>query len=173
MRLLLASTTVSAIVATTALTGCSAGGAPQASRTTPAAGAATSPAAETSGHGCSRDVAPRPLPTWARAGFSPPTQPMPYVLGDDGDIVAILWADHDPLAAPPRQDRNNKILWASPYGGTLRIEATRDGSDRTVVRTVPGGPGPSIIDLPAPGCWSFDLTWGGHHDHLRLAYAAG
>jgi hypothetical protein len=97
---------------------------------------------------------------------------VPYVRSDAGDIVAILWADHDPLSAPPRTDRNNKILWVSPYGGTLRIEATLDGSRRTVVRTVEGGPGPSVVDLPAPGCWSFDLTWGGHHDHLRLGYAS-
>jgi len=24
---------------------------------------------------------------------------------------------------------------------------------------VGGGPGPSIIDLPATGCWRFTLTW--------------
>jgi hypothetical protein len=28
-----------------------------------------------------------------------------------------------------------------------------------VARRVPGGPGPSIIDLPAAGCWRFTLTW--------------
>ena len=143
---------VAALLVTTSLAGCSSSGAPDV-------------------RGCSTDFTPRRLPTWARTGFSPPTQRMPYVLGDRGDIVAILWADHDPLSAPPRADRNNKILWASPYGGTLRIEATRDGSSGTVVRTVDGGPGPSIIDLPEPGCWTFDLRWGGHHDRLRLGYA--
>jgi hypothetical protein len=164
---------VSALLATASLAACSSGGTPGAAGP-PSAGAgrgASSPAAAPAGAGCGTDFTPRRLPVWARTGFTPPTQRVPYVLGDGGDIVAILWADHDPLSAPPRADRNNKILWASPYGGTLRIEATRSGSDQTVVRTVPGGPGPSIIDLPAPGCWSLDLTWGGHHDHLRLGYA--
>lgn len=159
-------------LATTALSGCTSGGTSQASRTGPGAGAtAGGSAGPTITPGCRTDFTPRRLPGWARTGFSPPTQPVPYVRSDGGDIVAILWADHDPLTAPPRPDRNNKILWVSPYGGTLRIEATRTGSDRTVVRTVDGGPGPSVIDLPSPGCWSLDLRWGGHRDHLRLGYA--
>jgi hypothetical protein len=37
---------------------------------------------------------------------------------------------------------------------------------------VPGGPGPSIIDLPAPGCWTLRLSWSGHTDELRLRYVA-
>ena len=96
---------------------------------------------------------------------------MPYVLGDGGDIVAILWADHDPLQVPPAADRNNKILWVSRVGsGDLNVRATLECSGKTVTRSVSGGPGPSIIDLPSPGCWSFDLTWGTRHDHLQLEY---
>jgi hypothetical protein len=38
---------------------------------------------------------------------------MPYVMGDRGDIVAILWADYDPLHTPPQANINNKILWVS------------------------------------------------------------
>ena len=98
---------------------------------------------------------------------------MPYVMGDSGDIVAILWAEHDPLQAPPAADRNNKILWASRVGGgDLHIRATLGSSDETVTRSVAGGPGPSIIDLPSPGCWSFDLTWGAQHDHIQLEYVS-
>ncbi len=96
---------------------------------------------------------------------------MPYVLGDGGDIVAILWADHNPLQVPPAADRNNKILWVSRVGsGDLNVRATLECSGKTVTRSVSGGPGPSIIDLPSPGCWSFDLTWGTRHDHLQLEY---
>jgi hypothetical protein len=99
---------------------------------------------------------------------------MPFVLSDSGDLVAILWSDHDPLSAPPRADRNNKILWVSrAFGAPLQIKATLTVSGQTATRTVDGGPGPSIIDLPAPGCWSLDLAWGDHHDHLRLEYASG
>jgi hypothetical protein len=99
---------------------------------------------------------------------------MPFVLSDRGDIVAILWSDHEPLSAPPRGDRNNKILWVSQtFGAPLQIKATLSRSGKTATRTVDGGPGPSIIDLPAPGCWSLELTWGDHHDHVQLEYATG
>jgi hypothetical protein len=103
---------------------------------------------------------------------------MPYVMGDRGDIVAILWADHDPLRTPPLANINNKILWVSKMipGGPftpLRIQATLDGTNQTVTRQVAGGPGPSIINLPAAGCWSLSLSWSGHQDHLSLRYSVG
>ncbi|HEV2373790.1 MAG TPA: hypothetical protein VGS19_16665 [Streptosporangiaceae bacterium] len=124
--------------------------------------------------GCPASIAPRLLPTWARAGFHPAAQSMPYVMGERGDIVAILWAD--PLRAPPLANRNNKILWVSRLAGQLaaplRIRATLNGTGRTVTREVAGGPGPSIIDMPAAGCWSFGLSWSGHEDHLKLRYVA-
>ena len=98
---------------------------------------------------------------------------MPHVISDRGDIVAILWAEHDPLQVPPAADRNNKILWVSRVGrGDLLIRATLMSSDETVTRSVAGGPGPSIIDLPSPGCWSFNLTWGAQHDHMQLEYVS-
>ncbi len=123
---------------------------------------------------CRSDYTQATLPTWAQAGFNPPTQPMPYVMGDSGDIVAILWAEHDPLQVPPAADRNNKILWVSRVGGgDLNIRATLESSGQSVTRSVAGGPGPSIIDLPSPGCWSFDLTWGTQHDHIELEYVSG
>jgi hypothetical protein len=48
---------------------------------------------------------------------------MPHVMGEAGNIVAILWA-------------------------------------------------PSIINLPAPGCWTLHLSWSGHTDQLKLRYVA-
>jgi len=101
---------------------------------------------------------------------------MPHVMGQAGDIVAILWASRDALHSPSLPDRSNKILWvsrvplAAPY--LLVIKATLGGSTRTVTVSVPGGPGPSIIDLPAPGCWTFHLNWWGHTDQLKLRYVA-
>ncbi len=60
-----------------------------------------------------------------------------------------------------------------PGGGDpLRIEATRDGSPEVVRREVPGGPGPSELDLPAPGCWHLRLTWRGQSDTLDLPVQA-
>jgi hypothetical protein len=100
---------------------------------------------------------------------------MPYVLSDKGDMAAILWDTLEPLAAPPVAGKNNKILWVARVGAgaPLRIRAALEGTGRTVTRSVDPAPGPSIIDLPSPGCWSFDLTWGGNRDHLELEYVPG
>jgi hypothetical protein len=121
------------------------------------------------------------LPTWSRAGFSDPKPVMPHVLGRSGSIVAILWANHDPLVSPPLETRNNKILWVARAPlpvfktTTLYIAAQRMvGTHRVgsrVSRIVRGGPGPSIINLPSAGCWRLALTWAGHHDSLDLRYA--
>jgi hypothetical protein len=101
---------------------------------------------------------------------------MPQVMGEAGTIVAILWVRHDALRSPPLQDGNNKILWVSRIPFTrpdpLVITATLAGSTRPVTVSVPGGPGPSIIDLPAPGCWTLHLSWSGHTDELKLHYVA-
>jgi hypothetical protein len=120
------------------------------------------------------------LPRWARGGFYPPTRRMPHVLGRSGQIVAILWAD--PLLSPPPATSTNKILWVSRTSLpvfrpiNLRISAQRmKGSRRVgspVRRTVKGGPGPSIINLPAAGCWRFSLHWGRRTDVLDLQYQA-
>ena len=93
----------------------------------------------------------------------------------------MLWARHDPLVTPAPPDRANKILWVPklpvPAGSTLAITARRliGGAAAGPVqrRTVAGGPGPSIIDMPAAGCWQFTLRWSGHADTVDLPYAAG
>jgi hypothetical protein len=131
------------------------------------AGAATS-------NGCAGQSPVSPLPVWARSGFSPPDQAMPQVRGEAGNILAILWAD--PLHSPPLPDRSNKILWVAKIPpaapNPLVITATLAGGTRTVTRSVPGGPGPSIIDLPAPGCWTLHLSWSSRTDELKLRYVA-
>ena len=101
---------------------------------------------------------------------------MPHVMGEAGNIVAILWADRDALRSPALQDRNNKILWVSRFPFTsydpLVITATLAGGTRRATVSVPNGPGPSIIDMPASGCWTFHLSWSGHTDELKLRYVA-
>jgi hypothetical protein len=63
----------------------------------------------------------------------------------------------------------------TPRFGTMYISAQRMRGTlflgRPVSRVVPGGPGPSTINLPAAGCWRFTLTWRTGHDTLDLAYA--
>jgi hypothetical protein len=103
------------------------------------------------------------------------------VLGARGDMVAVHWARQDPLVTPVPPDRGNKILWVSKLplsaGSSLEITARQltGGTAAGAVqrRTVAGGPGPSLIDMPAAGCWQFTLRWSGHVDTVDLPYAAG
>ena len=120
--------------------------------------------------GCGSPVETGPLPEWARAGFSGDSS-MPHVMGDHGDIVAAIFGY--PLAVSKPDGSANKILWVSrrpAAPGDLVIEARLDGSDASVSRRVAGGPGPSIIDLPEPGCWRLTLVWPEHTDSMDLTY---
>lgn len=127
---------------------------------------------------CASQVKFGVLPTWARTGFSDPKPRMPYELGRSGDIAALVFGF--PLLSPPPRTHNNKILWVSRVaprpGSNLRIAAQRmEGGHPVgtpVSRSVIGGPGPSIIDLPASGCWRLTLRWSGRVDSLDLNYAA-
>jgi hypothetical protein len=121
---------------------------------------------------CGSPVVTDALPVWARGGFSDDGAGVAHVLGREGDILAVLFGA--PLSAPPAPDHGNKILWVSRLpalmGDTLRISATLAATGETAEREVQGGPGPSIIDLPEPGCWRLRLTWNGHNDAMDLTY---
>jgi hypothetical protein len=148
------------------VTGCSSPS-PSAPESSAPAPAVSAPATRAR---CGSPVSTGPLPEWARAGFSGDSS-MPHVLGDRGDIVAAVFGH--PLAVTRPDGSSNKILWVSRPDtppGDLQITATRDGTTDPVQRVVPGGPGPSIIDLPQPGCWRLTLTWSGHTDTLDLTY---
>jgi hypothetical protein len=142
------------------------------------AGAVPSGARSDGGSGHS-EVSKAVLPVWARGGFSGPRPRMPYAVGHSGRIAAIVYGY--PLRSPPAQGRNNKILWVSRIWpktpAPLWIRAQRMDGGRAIgapVRhIVPGAPGPSIIDLPAAGCWRLTLTWSGRRDSLDLAYGVG
>jgi hypothetical protein len=124
-----------------------------------------------SSNGCARQPPVSLLPVWARSGFSPPDPAMPHVMGAAGNIVAILWAPFNALHAPPLPNRANKILWVSRVSsGPMTIRATLAGSTRVATVHLPNGPGPSYVDMPAPGCWLMRLSWAGHTDHLSLRY---
>jgi hypothetical protein len=124
------------------------------------------------GSTCTSVVRTGVLPTWARAGFSEPAPAAPHVLSAHGDFAAILFGAT--LSSPPAPDRNNKILWVSRVtdgaAGSLLIDAVRAGTTTHVRREVAGGPGPSIINLPQPGCWHLTLRWGANHDAIDLDY---
>ena len=124
--------------------------------------------------GCLSAVRTGVIPAWARGGFNEPKPRMPHVLGRSGRIVALLFAY--PLLAPPPRDHNNKILWVARKndGSSLRIRAQRMvGSTRVgapVSRTFRGGPGPSFVNFPKPGCWRLTLRWSDQVDSLDLQY---
>jgi hypothetical protein len=117
------------------------------------------------------------LPPWARGGFSEAKPRIAHITGRSGSIMAILFAQ--PLEAPPAKTHNNKILWVARVGAqtftSLRIGAQRmvgvHNVGSRVSRVVSGGPGPSIINLPAAGCWRLALRWAGHSDTLDVRYA--
>lgn len=133
---------------------------------------APSPPPRVARSGCGSPVDDGPLPAWASAGFSGDTR-VPHVLGDGGGIVGVLFGQ--PLTANRTDGKSNKILWVPRDGsagpGDLVIDATLDGAGETARRSVEGGPGPSIIDLPRAGCWRLKLTWPGHTDTMDLSYA--
>src|SRR5256885_5325220 len=144
--------------------------------TTHASSAATTPAQSAAAPSCTKKIPVHLLPPWARTGFSDPRPHMPFVLSDKGLVGAIVWGN--PLLAPPDPDRSNKILWVShapfkPGGGDLRISAQRIVAGKPVgaplSRSVTGGPGPSLVDLPA-GCWHLSLSWWGQTDTMDLRY---
>jgi hypothetical protein len=139
---------------------------------------AAAAAAGGAGGPCQAEVRRGVLPVWARTGFSDPRPRMPHTLGRSGSIAAVIFGD--PLLSPPSKRRSNKILWVSGAaanpGSVLRISAQRMRGRRRirqpVRRALPGAPGPSIIDLPAAGCWRLTLRWSGRSDVLDLRYAA-
>ena len=130
---------------------------------------------------CSSVVRTDALPSWAWAGFSNPRAGgVPYVLGDQGDMVAVLFGH--PLSAPEAKDHANKILWVSRLGQiplaplvvtAQQVDPAGQGpAPRPVVRTIADGPGPSYLELPSPGCWHLDLSWdnGKQRDSMDLVY---
>lgn len=109
------------------------------------------------------------LPSWATTGFSEPHPRIAHVVGDAGRIAAILF--REPLRAEQPNEPQNKILWVAkdPQQPLSDLKIRARSGDTVLERTVPGGPGPSTVDLPQ-GCWELSLTWSGRTDHLHLQY---
>jgi hypothetical protein len=131
------------------------------------------------GGSCHPAVTPGLLPTWARRGFTGEAS-IRHIVGDNGQIAAVLFGY--PYHAPAAKDSANKILWvakdaegAAGLGpdAHLVIKARLSGTDEVVSRSIAGGPGPSLVDMPKPGCWKLSLSWPGHSDTLDIEYLAG
>lgn len=101
-------------------------------------------------------------PVWAQAGWNNAggaPWSVPWAFGTGGDAVAFLFARQLVAGSSPRVDStNNKVLWvAKGNPSSFVVEAIPPGATQAVI-TVNGGP--SIVDVPAAGCWEFRLTWG-------------
>lgn len=119
-------------------------------------------------------------PSWAFAtqfGFRGPNQ-TPYAISNRGLVVAYLYGY--PLAVSHPGTREDKILWFTKYGGApLDIRGHRIGSalatySQQISSTTAGIP--SYVNVSAPGCWRFDLSWqvGAKidHDTISILYLA-
>ncbi|GAA4235258.1 hypothetical protein FHR32_006719 [Streptosporangium album] len=100
-------------------------------------------------------------------------------MGTGGDVVGYLFVR--PLHAGKPADASNKILWyvrLPREGKDLVMTGHPKGASGPVVRhrfpadSSPGEIYPSIVDVPAPGCWTFDLAWGEHRDTVDLKYVS-
>jgi len=100
-------------------------------------------------------------PIWAQGGFSIARgRPwVPWALGTPGDAIAYLFATQ--LVAEGRRPdgTQNKVLWVVRDGGRSQVQGHPLGRSRPAV-SIDGGP--SIVDVPTAGCWSFQVTWGSH-----------
>ncbi len=163
-----------AVIAAAAMTACSAASHSGAPSHKGRAALPPASAGPVTAAGCLARRIDGPLPVWARGGFHPPGMSIGHVVGVRGDIVAILFGGS--LYA---NSQNNKILWVAREPlpvmsvSPMTIRATLNGTHLVASRELPHGPGPSSVDLPAPGCWTLNLRWAGLQDQVDLWYTAG
>jgi hypothetical protein len=140
------------------------------------AAAATTPAVGSTA-GCGHTpVRTDGLPAWTASAGSLPG--MPYVSSTDGDLVGALFGM--PLHVRPVPDgHSNKILWIVRLprnGESLRLTGHLLGGHAPDVHATepadssPGEIYPSIVDVPAAGCWHFTAVWSGHTSTVDLYY---
>lgn len=113
-------------------------------------------------------------PGWASSADPPPTR---YALAERAPAAGFLFGY--PLMAGNPRPYSDKILWvvASPRDGMpLRLTGHPLNAVKPVVSSTwpadstPGQIYPSEIEVPAPGCWQFTLSWNGHTDTVDLWY---
>jgi hypothetical protein len=162
-------------VAAILLAGCT--GTPAPTRA-PATASAPAPPAATAAACAPSSIHQGAPPAWNAhpAGFS--GQPgLPYVLGAGDTIMGYIWGF--PLRAGHPDNPSNKILWyvRLPRDGQPLVVRAHPATAATPVVSyrfpADSGPGeiyPSIVDMPAPGCWTLDLSWGAHRDRTQLSY---
>jgi hypothetical protein len=109
-------------------------------------------------------------PVWAQGGWSHVVGtpwPVPWAMATPGDAVAYLMAGRELVeGSSMRSDStSNKVLWVTEDPVAFVVEGRPLGETHPVV-TVSGGP--SIVDLPAAGCWTFQLLRGKRTSVINL-----
>jgi hypothetical protein len=97
-----------------------------------------------------------------------------FVQSRSGDVVGVLFGEQ--LWSPPKEGIGNKVLWVwrpikSGAIGDVTMTARLAGTSRVVTTGLPRPEGPSIVDLPAAGCWRITLTSPRGTDTIDLDYA--
>lgn len=117
-------------------------------------------------------------PDWlTRAGDNNNPKELPYFITDPPIAAGFVFGY--PLRSGQPANGSNKILWV--------VDRPRDGNDLIVSghplnaaapttnasfpdNSGPGAIYPSEIDVPRPGCWHFDLSWGPNHTSAELVF---
>ena len=116
-------------------------------------------------------------PEWlTRAGDNNNPNDLPYFITSPPIAAGFLFAY--PLQGGRAANPNNKILWVvgEPRAGNdLKVDASQSGTvSESLTFPADSGPGdiyPSVVDVPNPGCWHFELRWGPNNATADLIYA--
>jgi len=116
------------------------------------------------------------LPEWT-ASANPPD--LPFVMSVEENLVGVLFANPLRAGEPDPNGPSNKILWIArePRDGMpLELVLTPlegAGDPVTVTQPANSSPGeiyPSIVTVPAPGCWAVTASWNENTATLALPF---
>jgi len=132
--------------------------------------AKASPSTQVVAGGCAGTVLTRAEPpAWAQGGWTNTKGTpwsVPWAIAVPGDAVAFVFATELVAGSSPRADGSqNKILWVVKNPSDFVVEGRPLGQPQPVV-TVDGGP--SIVDVPTPGCWTFQVLRGKQSSVINL-----
>jgi hypothetical protein len=130
----------------------------------------SSPAVHAFAGGCAGTiVSDAEPPAWAQAdwhGHAKGTPwSVPWALGTPSTAVAFLFAGQLVAGVSPRVNgTNNKILWVAKDAEWGFVVQGRPLGETQPIVSVVGGP--SIVDAPTAGCWTFQLSSSSNGSHI-------
>ncbi len=107
-------------------------------------------------------------PAWARGGFSIARGSpwVPWALGKPGDAIAYLFSTQLVAEGCGPDGTHNKVLWVIRDGAArFQVQGHPLGRSQPVV-SIAGGP--SIVDVPTAGCWTFQASWGSNPSRTSI-----